>query len=428
MRKTEISALILLLCGCLLLTAGCGNEPVSSDPDSSVATTTSAVSTTTADTVLTTTTQTTTATPTTQTTTQTKSAVTTTQKVTTTTTAATSTYPHVALDNPQLKYTGRTMVNVGEVWLDWSACGVEMTVMGGTVEAQLYGVNLGEGARVYMGVYIDGVRTKTFYLENGLNWYTLAENLPKNTVSVIQLVRLTEASMGKASLFDLKVTGKLVGRPANKPHKIEWIGDSLTCGYGVLEEGSASFKASTEDVTKTFAWLCSKSLQADISVVGASGYSIAYNYDGGKEYRMPEVFPYYNSISRDVYTPWDYSLFQPDLVVINLGTNDASGWHGSEEGAVLIREKTKAFLTALRAAYPKATLCWMYGFCTNEYGDVLRQTVEQFAATDGNAAYLTVPLQNVPKNGIGADGHPNVLSNKDCADNLTPKLKKLMNW
>lgn len=334
----------------------------------------------------------------------------------------------LALDDPKLKYSGRTWICPDEVWLDWSACGVELAVTGGTVEAQIDSVDQGEGIRVYLGVYLDGVRTKTFYLKTGLHRYALAENLPDDTVSSVRLVRLTEASMGKATLRGLQVTGRLENRPADKPHKIEWLGDSLTCGYGVLEEGNASFKACTEDVTKTFAWLCSEALQADISVVAASGYGVAFHYDGNREKLIPKMHPHYNAISRNDSPLWDYSLFRPELVVVNLGTNDYNGGHGTEEGAAEVKEKTRAFLTALRATYPKATLCWVYGFCGDGYSDALRQAVEEFALIDGNAAYIAVPLQDIPKNGIGADGHPNVQSNIDCAAYLAPKLRERMNW
>ncbi|MBQ8752376.1 MAG: hypothetical protein IJZ13_04650, partial [Clostridia bacterium] len=347
-----------------------------------------------------------------------------------TTTAPAVPYPHVALDNPALKYTGRTMVVPGEAYLDWSASGLELAVTGGTVEAQLYGVDLGDNnQRVYMAVYVNGRRTKTFYLENGLAWYTLAETLPENTVSAVRLVRLTEASQGKASLFDLKVTGKLAPRPADKPHRIEWIGDSLTCGYGVLGASQADpFLASTEDVTKTYAWLCAEALNAEMSVVAASGYGIGSNWAGKEEQLIPDVFPYYNSLSRSITEKWEYSRYQPELVVINLGTNDFNGCQGSDEGASRVRKGIVRFLTALRAAYPDATICWVYGFCGDGYGNVIRQSVEAFAAADGNAAYIPVSVQNAAKNGYGSGWHPNAASNEDCAAELLPQLKKLMNW
>lgn len=428
MRKRILAMVVGVLC-LLLWVAGCtadpGDSPESSSTPAPSVTTTSAV------TVAAPTTTDTTAQSKTERTTMTTTEKTMTTTVATgapTTTAPTVPYPHVALDDPALKYTGRSLTVPGEVWLDWSASGLELTVTGGSVEAQMYAVDLGEGQRVYMAVYVDGMRTKTFHLTNGLAWYTLAENLPEGKASTVRLVRLTEASMGKASMFDLKVTGKLGARPADKPHRIEWIGDSLTCGYGVLEENGQPFRACTEDVTKTFAWLCGEALNAEMTVVACSGYGIGTNCAGKQEGLLPRVHPFYNSVSRDMTVRWDYSLYQPELVVINLGTNDFNGCGGSDAGAARVKAGTAAFLASLRAAYPKATLCWVYGLCTDGYGDTIRRAVETFAATDGNAAYIPVSLQDVSQNGIGADGHPNVASHSDCAEELLPKLRALMNW
>ena len=52
-----------------------------------------------------------------------------------------------------------------------------------------------------------------------------------------------------------------------KPLKIEVIGDSITCGYGVDDEDeNHQFTTATEDVTKAYAYKTAKALDAEYSI------------------------------------------------------------------------------------------------------------------------------------------------------------------
>jgi hypothetical protein len=85
-----------------------------------------------------------------------------------------------------------------------------------------------------------------------------------------------------------------------------------------------------------------------------------------------------------------------------------------------------AFLTDLRRDYPKTPILWIYGAMVLWMEDTVRETVEAFAATDGNTAYL--PIVPVVRDEMGADNHPNAKGQRRMADDLEPPIRTMMGW
>lgn len=117
---------------------------------------------------------------------------------------------------------------------------------------------------------------------------------------------------------------------------IEYIGDSITCGYGV--EGKLSpedhYTTATENCTKAYAYLSAGLLNADCRLVSKSGSGIISGYTGdGIRNTMNLLAPVYDSVGcswaafQDGTNPVEIprkDIAEPDITVINLGTNDVS--------------------------------------------------------------------------------------------------------
>lgn len=76
---------------------------------------------------------------------------------------------------------------------------------------------------------------------------------------------------------------------------MEFIGDSITCGYGVDDEvAEHQFKTATEDVTRAYAYKTARMLNADYSMFSASGYGIITGYTEGdvklEDQRLPQFY------------------------------------------------------------------------------------------------------------------------------------------
>ena len=331
----------------------------------------------------------------------------------------------IALTDEHVKYIGRTNVTEQSAWMDWGGSGFELNVRGGQVRARLFAVDAGDANCAYISVEINGQRTQKIRLTGGSNWYTLADNLPEGKATNIRVLKLSEAQQGTATLQGLEITGETVAPNADKDRKIVWIGDSITAGYGILAQPNDPFTCETEDATLTYAWLVSEYLEAERHILAASGYGVATSNSGSTTSGIfPPVYPYI-SLARGTGEDqkWDYSAFEPDLVVVNLGTNDAAG--GSN--AATLRTGIRQFLTQLRTAHPRATIVWIYGFMIDQYAADIRQEVEAFAQTDDRVHYIQLTkIQGTAE--IGGGGHPSAAAHERLALSLGAELQALMGW
>ena len=118
----------------------------------------------------------------------------------------------------------------------------------------------------------------------------------------------------------------------------------------------------------------------------------------------------------------DFTAWQPDVVVINAGTNDVSGGASAQlfiEGAV-------DFMEQIRSVYPQAKILWCYGMMNREFHDAVEEAVRRFNDSDGGAAYLA--LRDVMLGESGAVGHPNVKGHAARAALVTQAVQQLTGW
>lgn len=337
----------------------------------------------------------------------------------TTTTAA---FHSISLNDSRIAYLSRTEASKQFTLLDWSGSGFELAVRGGTVKANLSGPDASLDAAVWMAVYVDGQRVRKFPLKNGENeWYTLAENLPVDKVTAIRVVKLSEASWGKAVFQGLLVSGALES-PALPERRIVWIGDSITCGFGVLgKKATDPFSTKTQDVTLTYGWILSEALNAQRHIVSVSGYGVATANTGSTtDALIPKIYPYtqFGGNGR-----WNYDNYQPDLVMVNLGTNDVFGGSSAET----LCNGVRSFLTQLRAAHPNATIVWVYGFMLNNHQSAIKAEVEAFAKNDSKVHFLPAAIAKGNAE-LGSGGHPSDDAHARLAKTLLPQVKEIMGW
>jgi hypothetical protein len=85
------------------------------------------------------------------------------------------------------------------------------------------------------------------------------------------------------------------------------------------------FSDETENHYYTYAAITARNLKAQHVVVARSGIGIYRNYGApksGSDDCMPRMYPYTNFMDKS--QQWDFSRYQPDVVCVNLGTNDMS--------------------------------------------------------------------------------------------------------
>ena len=328
----------------------------------------------------------------------------------------------LSFTDPCLQYVGRVRPDACGTRLDWSGCGFNLRVQGGAVRVRLRGEAIGGQGAPVCRVRV-GETVTTLSVAPAPCWYTLAENLPADRETAVELLKISEPQYGFVNLEALEVTGEVLPALPPPARKILFVGDSITCGYGVTAAIEDPFSTDTEDVTTTYAWLLADRLAAQRHILSASGWGVATANNGSTtECLMPTVLPLVQFAADGKGESWNPADFTPDLVVVNLATNDAAG----QSPADRLQNGIAALLTTLRRDYPAAPILWIYGAMVLWMEDTVRAAVEAFAADDGNTRYI--PLVPVVQAEMGSCGHPNVLGQRRLADDLEPQIRAMMGW
>lgn len=324
----------------------------------------------------------------------------------------------VPANDPAILYMGRIH------WGDSLA--PSFTYPGTTAMINFEGTAISMGARPGSGqfmVEIDDREPVKINFSESDSIITLADSLPDTRHSV----RVTYAIEGyehHPEFHGFRIKGKTLDAPQRPELKLEFIGNSITCGYGTEEDDpEKGFSYDTENHTLSYAYLTARNLNADFNVVARSGIGIYRNYNGpreGDEMTMPDEYD--NTM---LYVPeykWDFSKFQPDILCINLGTNDTSV---DNYDIALYEAKYRTFLSHLREVYPSAKIVLLTGSMMNGKPlEDVKGALDRLASEDENIYRFDMSPQT-GELGYGANYHPSSRQAKKMADELTGFLRTL---
>lgn len=334
----------------------------------------------------------------------------------------------VPADHPFLKYSGRSKwTNDSAIAFGYSGARIRMRFEGTAVGMRMED----ERGENFVLVWVDGESQQKLRLDSEDGFYELASGLEPGE-HTIEVVRVTEGSFGLNTFRGFSVSGRspeILNWGEGPNRKIEFIGDSITCGYGVeVNDPQLPFSAESENFCLGYSGVTARNLGVDYLAVSRSGIGMVRNFDGpyeGSENTMPELYPdtFYMRPDSGV---WDYENFVPDVVCINLGTNDFSTTGVNVDNYV---SAYVDFATMLLDRYPEAEFVLIQGPMNNsdELGKALDRVI---AALEKVSAERIHFLELSPQGslGYGADYHPNVAQSQVNAAELTAFLSELMGW
>jgi lysophospholipase L1-like esterase len=328
-------------------------------------------------------------------------------------------------DDPNLLVSGRVQRDgARQLTVGWSGARVGLRFDGSSVSAEIAD-DTGEN---YVLVWVDGQPKEKLRLNAPDGRYVLASGLGAG-VHTVEVVRVTEGFLGLTHFRSFEITGQAVVHPWRAPdHRILFIGDSITCGYGVeVNDPKLPFTPATENFCEGYTGLTVRALGADYLVVSRSGIGMLRNYDGprdGSPDPMPAVYPHlFFQVDKPLWQP---AQFVPAVICINLGTNDFSTKGVNEEKFVA---NYIEFARQRLSEYPHAKLVLLQGPMDNS--EALGHALQQVkAALDpqfpGRVTAFMLSAQG--QLGYGASYHPNRAQSRRNADELTAYLRQLMGW
>lgn len=224
--------------------------------------------------------------------------------------------------------------------------------------------------------------------------------------------------------FRLAPGGSMLPAPERPALKMEFIGNSITCGYGIEADSAAiHFSYDTENHCLTYAYLTARELDADFNVVARSGIGMYRNYNGPREGdgHQTMTLEYDNALLYKPGLPWDFSRFVPDIVCINLGTNDTSTRNYDIN---LYEEAYGSFLDRLRRYYPDAKIVLLTGpmLGRQELADVTGALDRLASSREGVYRFDMTPEDG--SLGYGADYHPSAARARVMADELSRFIRE----
>lgn len=337
-----------------------------------------------------------------------------------------------------VRYIGRNYYDGDKVWLVQSGSAIEFNISASSAYATLCGdafMHKESDMRPRYAVLIDDVIVRDSFVSEQPEKITLFScSEPRS--AVVRIIHLSEANYGAIGVSGIEAEAASSGSlsPTDKKDLlIEFIGDSITCAYGV-EAGSQNepFTTATENFMRSYAYIAAQDLNADYSAVCCSGFGVysGYSPDGS---RMPDSLlpPIYERIgSLPAYSDaWDFAGSASDMIVLNLGTNDAS--YIVNDPSVRSGEFSRAykdFLSDIRRNNPDAYIICTHGIMG--YPDVysiIEAVVKAHIEETGDERIISFALpEHRYRDGYGADWHPSKVTQSRAAEILTQKLREVI--
>lgn len=320
--------------------------------------------------------------------------------------------------------------------LSWSGSGATLRFSGTSCQVVL------AGKGVWWRVDVDGVERAPLR-DAGTSsdtTYTLATGLAAGPHTV-ELTKRTEASSGSARLKGFLVDGVALPPIPRPLRRLQLVGNSITCGYGDLDSSrDHHFSLETEDFTRTYGALTARAFGAEIHGICVSGIGVYRNGDSSLTRTMPERWE--SSAAFGSTSSWSHANWQPDAVVIDLGTNDFAYIPFPDSTA--FQDKFFAFLERIRQVHPKTAVVLLDGpmlsdgfpgFSDGTPGRALsrvRAHMASLAARQKGRGFASVStLSLTPQSeavGYGGDWHPNRVQHALNAKELVAHLSRVLGW
>ena len=335
----------------------------------------------------------------------------------------------ITADNKLIEYTGR--IDFSDVKAPkFSYSGVSIRAcFTGTSIAIIMDDNVGEN--IY-NILIDGELLDTLHITKGKKTYKIAEGL-SDKIHEIEVFKRTEEMFGKTQFygFILDENASLVEIRNKRTKLVEYIGDSITCGYGNEGEYEVDeFGNTTENHYMTYAAITSRNFNARHIAVCKSGIGVYRNWDGPKEGNDDNMTNFYPRIFLwDDEPKYDFAE-TPDLICINLGSNDFSTIGGD---STLYTDNYLRLIDTLQSKYKNPEiLCLLGPLISGENLPKVRNILKNIVdisnkKNKGKVSFFEMSTQTGDL-GIGVDYHPSSAQHQRNAQELSEHIATLKDW
>ncbi len=332
--------------------------------------------------------------------------------------------------NHEIEYWGRidTVTNKG-AGLYWSGTSIKLNFKGEKIGV----IMKDETGDNYYNVIIDNDSISLLRPDTTEQYYQLTAGLSEGKHS-IEIFKRTEWDRGKTTFYGFSINNnaEVLPKSAPKKRKIEFYGNSITAGYAVEDtSGSDSPDSIFTNNYLSYSAITARRFDAEYQCICKSGIGITISWFS---FIMPDI---YNRLApADSTSNWDFSQYQPDVVVINLFQNDS--WlvnlpdrtdfkanFGTEAPSdEYLVNAYRQFVAKLRSHYPDASIICALGSMDatregSKWPVYIKQAVESL--NDNKLYTHFFPFKDTP-------GHPSVKEQEEMANSLVTFIEQNIKW
>ncbi|CAI6063048.1 SGNH/GDSL hydrolase family protein [Cohnella sp. JJ-181] len=356
-----------------------------------------------------------------------------------------------------MKVHGRTTGRLDPLTLFWTGSGLEWNAQGGELWIE---VEVDYNAyETWLSVLINDAAVSRQMITAGRHWACVFRGMNTDVVKNVRIVKDTQAMSGdsgcRMQIRAVRFDGTF--QPvADKPYKLEFVGDSITSGEGAIgskiEQDWLPMWSSAVD---NYAAMTAEALGAEHRILSQSGWGLLTSWDNNPRANLPA---YYEQVcgllkgerNRELgaLEANDFAAWQPDVVVVNLGTNDGAAfntpaWRDPETGethkqrlnadgtmnaedVAAFERAARAFLATIRRCNPEAHIVWAYGMLGTTMLPAIERAVGEYREQAGDPKVTVVLLPDKTEETVGARNHPGKRGHRLAADVLAAAIRPLL--
>jgi lysophospholipase L1-like esterase len=329
--------------------------------------------------------------------------------------------PRFTPERQEFNYSGR---------IDWqNPQAPAFTYPGTSVEFKFIGtqlhIQLAEddwGAENYVDVYLDDnpqpITIKLKKNDSQPILYQIAQGLEPKAHKV-KIYKRNDYSAGEFSFHGIVTDGKLLAAEPDSERTIEVYGDSITSGVAVEygQTGVSDPEGDNNHLSNayySYASILARDYQAEVSLVSQSGISLingfGYWHNGtGAEATYDKVKPLVDAPA------WDFSNYNPDLVILAYGQNDSSSINlGQDLSSQEWKERYQKLLANLRKKYPHAYFIGMFPamYHDRQWDRLLQEAIAEYRDQYHDDRIFPLILPQI------TPGHPRIAEQQVMAEQL----------
>jgi lysophospholipase L1-like esterase len=269
-------------------------------------------------------------------------------------------------------------------------------------------------------------------LKDGVN-EVLLDRATDNAPHTLEVYKRTETWQGILTFLGVQLPPgtELLPLPLLPRRKLMFIGDSVTCGAGIDNgpECKADPSHPSSNAYDAFGMLLGRRLDAQSHLVCYGGRGLERDYRGFTVADAIVNAPQFYGLGVATDEPstrsaWDPKRWQPDAIVVSLGTNDFNLQKTKPLDEKKWVAEYVAFVHALRKDYRHSFILLTEGSIVTD--PLLLRMVQETSLKLHNQKVKYVPSKHYA--GLPCDAHPTRAEHQRIADDLEPAIRQALGW